>query len=269
MKVITVDTGEYMRAHLFPCRRTAGPGRKKKMKATEEAQARYNEKMAFHKLSDKVETNFTPEDWIMTLTYDDAHLPEDPDGAMKRFSSFIRRLKRRMNKKTPGSASDLKYINIIQQGSRGGRLHHHVFLKAPGLSFEEVQAAWGQGHTDSRHLEYNEEGLRGLVEYVLEGRATVKRWTCSQNLNDPVVKDHGPFAVSAKTVRAINDHPDDTLFIENLFPGWKVARVESHPGVIDSLGLFVTIYFYRQNNAYFRYTRYGSIDYSYKKREAD
>lgn len=236
------------------------------MKPTEEAQAKYNAKMAYHRLSDKVETNFTPEDWIMTLTYDDAHLPEDPDGAMKRFSAYVRRLKRKMDRKTPGSGADLKYINIVQQGAKGGRLHHHVFIKAPGLSFEEIQSTWGQGHTDTRHLEFNEDGLRGLVEYVLEGRATVKRWTCSQNLNDPAVRDHGPYAMSASTVRRINEHPEDKAYIESLFAGWKVARVEAHPGVVDSLGLFVTIYFYRPDNAYFRYTRYGSIDYSYRRR---
>ena len=46
MKVITVDTGEYMRAHMFPCRKT-GSGRRKKMKPTEEAQAKYNARLFY------------------------------------------------------------------------------------------------------------------------------------------------------------------------------------------------------------------------------
>jgi hypothetical protein len=236
------------------------------MKPTEEAQAKYNAKMAYHKLSDKVQTNFTPDDWILTLTYDDAHLPEDVAGALRKFAAFVRRLKRRMERKAPGSSADLKYINIIQQGSKGGRLHHHVFLKASNLSFEEIREAWGQGHTDLKHLEYNEEGLDGLVEYVLEGRASVKRWTCSQNLNEPAVKDYGPYAMSAADVMHINEHPEDRDWIERRFPGWKVSRVDARPGVKDRLGLFVVVYFYREDNAYFRRTRYGMMDYSYRPR---
>lgn len=266
MKVITVDTGEYMRVHMFPCRKV-GSGRNRRMKPTEEAQAKYNEKMAYHKLSDKVETNFTPDDWIITLTYDDAHLPEDADGAMKKFAAFVRRLKRRMDRKISGSGADLKYINIVQQGSKGGRLHHHVFLKADGLSFEEIRNAWGQGHTDLKHLEYNEDGLRGLVEYVLEGRATVKRWTCSQNLNDPVIKDYGALAIATSEVKHINDNPYDRDYIERRFPGWKLSRVDANPGNPDVYGLFVCIYLYREDNAYFRYTRYGTVDYTYKRRK--
>ena len=107
------------------------------------------------------------------------------------------------------------------------------------MNFEDIRTAWGQGHTDLKHLEYNEDGLRGLVEYVLEGRASVKRWTCSQNLNEPAIRDHGPYALSASQVRHINENPFDTEYIERLYPGWKVAKVDCHPECQDVYSLFV------------------------------
>lgn len=265
MKVITVESSEYMRAHLFPCRKVAS-GRRKKMKPTAEAQKQYNEKMAQHKLSDKIEANFTPNDWCIGLTYDDGHLPATVEEAMKRCAAYLRRL-RRMIKSKGGDEKSLKYINITQQGRQGGRLHHHMILSAPGLEYSEIREAWGQGHARMDALEFNEDGMRGLSEYVLEGRATVKRWTCSHNLVEPVTKDYGPFALSVKEVKYINENPTDRDKIEKLFPGWKVSRVEPTPGGKDALGLFVTIYLYRENNAFFRYDRYGRCDYSYRPRK--
>jgi len=263
MKVITVASSEYMRAHLFPCHKTP-VGRRKKYQASSESQNKHNDKMALHKLSDRVEANFTPDDYMLTLTYDDEHLPADPAGALAKFAAYIKRLKRDMVK-AGTDPKTLKYINIIQQGNKGGRLHHHVFISAPGLSYAQIVSRWGQGHTDAKSLQFNEDGIRGLAEYCLEGRATVKRWTCTQNLSEPAVKDYGPFAMSAKDVKHISEHPEDKAYVEKRFPGWKVSRVESDPNS-DIRAMFVCIYFYRENNAFFRYGRGGYIDYTYKPR---
>ena len=263
MKVVTVSSSEYMRAHIFPAHKVT-VGRRKRYQVSSESQQRHNEKMALHKLSYRVEANFTPNDYMITLTYDDDHLPDSPDAALKKFAAYVKRLKRDMVK-AGTDPKTLKYINITQQGNKGGRLHHHVCLSAPGLSYQQIINRWGQGYINAKSLQFNEEGVRGLSEYVLEGRATVKRWTCSLNLVEPQVKDHGPTAMSAKDVRYIAQHPEDKAYVEKRFPGWKVSMIESDPSV-DIRAMFVCVYFYRENNAYFRYGRGGFIDYTYRPR---
>lgn len=265
MKCVRVETPEYMRAHLFPERRIARGKRAARHQATSEVQARYNAKMAKHKLTDLIENNFTPDGWVVHPTYDEHNLPEDESAAMKIFAKWIRRL-RALIKERGGDATALKYINILQHGRRSDRLHHHVIIEGPSLTLEDLEGTWIYGVSNPHHLKFAECGVDGLSAYLMRGSALFKRWTCSRNLKRPQPYDHGPNELRRADVEYINAHPEDREKIEKLFPGWRVAEVETTPdSVPDRFGLFVVIHLYRDDGKFFRRDANGFIHYGLKE----
>ena len=261
MKCVRVETPEYMRAHIFPERRIARGKRAARHQATKEVQAKYNAKMAQNKLTDLIENNFTPEGWTIHPTYDAANLPEDEAGAMKCFAKWVRKL-RALIKSRGADPAELKYINILQHGRRSDRLHHHVIIEGPTLTLEDLENSWVYGVSNPHHLKFAESGVEGLSRYLMRGSALFKRWTCSRNLKRPEPYDHGPNELRRAEVEYINEHPEDRERIEKMFPGWRVAAVETTPDTVpDKFGLFVVIHLYREDNRYFTRDRNGFIHY--------
>ena len=114
------------------------PGRRRagRCRPTCEAQQFYNDKCSWRELELQIAANFGRHDMVLTLTYDDAHLPEDKQAAAKCFQAFVR--KWRTARKRRGQ--ELRYIYVTEGwhgksedarfGGDGGledrRLHHHV-----------------------------------------------------------------------------------------------------------------------------------------------
>ena len=134
------------------------PGRRRagRCRPTCAAQQFYNNKCSWHELELKLATNFGGRDWVLTLTYDDGHLPPDKRSADKFLQKFFRKLRtaRRRRKE------ELRYIYATEgwHGKTedawfggGGRLedrrlHHHVVLNGTGPGeLEEIRSLWDGG----------------------------------------------------------------------------------------------------------------------------
>ena len=64
-----------------------------KRKLSSEAQQRMNAKYSYQKLELQLAANYMPGDLWVTVTYDDAHLPESRAEAELRFKYFLRKLR--------------------------------------------------------------------------------------------------------------------------------------------------------------------------------
>ena len=93
------------------------PGRRRagRCRPTCAAQQFYNNKCSWHELELKLATNFGGRDWVLTLTYDDGHLPPDKRSADKFLQKFFRKLRtaRRRRKE------ELRYIYATEGWHRG------------------------------------------------------------------------------------------------------------------------------------------------------
>lgn len=92
-------------------------------------------------------------DLFITLTYDDTHLPEDREAAIRRIRSFLSKL--RKARKPRGQL--LHYIYVTEGGCPGGRLHHHLVVNSTGEDLEEIRRLWIYGdNVEVRRLEFNQ-----------------------------------------------------------------------------------------------------------------
>lgn len=188
-----------------PDRPPGRSGRAGRRSPTSPAQQFYNDKCSWRELELMVAGNFGRRALVLTITYDDQHLPTDKNGANRFFQKFVRKFRaaRRMR------GEELKYIYVTEgwhekracdwlegDGSlEDRRLHHHVIVNATGADdLEEIRSLWqGGGYIRAEPLDVHY--YRELAKYMTKEAREFGRpkpgertWRASRNLQKPEVE---------------------------------------------------------------------------------
>lgn len=263
-----VKTNDYARAQLFPVRRKATGKRGKRNKPTRETQEKLNQKNRERMLADILHLNYTDKDYFIRLSYSDENNPATIAEADAMLYNYFRRI-RYLRKKQ--GLPPLKAVYVTEQGTKSGRIHHHVFLNGD-IDRDTLEGLWKNGYANTRRLQFNEHGLVGLSKYCAKGKKakeakerqeeTVARtWNTTRGLKRPQPNTEifqNDYRVKASDVAYIDEHPDDLRYIENLYPDYFVAAVETTPkeetpeAVTEEINpipqaRFVTLYLYRRD----------------------
>ncbi len=164
---------------------------------TAEAMKVYNEQLSVDKLTRVLNTNFIPEDYWMTLTYEKHNRPKSYDEAQKKLTKFIPKLKRLFD----SYKIELKYVKCTAFGERGG-VHHHLVIPQ-GVPQREISKLWKE-HTHaginarppSFVALYSSGEYSSIAAYIIKQKQTleeceirrIRKWQGSQNLKKPKVE---------------------------------------------------------------------------------
>lgn len=172
-----------------------------KSKCSTLARRALNFRAAWQKLRLLLCANFRRRDLWITLTYDDAHLPDSRREAKKRISLFVDRL--RAAKKKAGEI--FKYVYVTEEitdDGKGRRLHHHMVMTAGDAraDYELIRSLWTEGkHIEIRtlgdHSLYADDFLE-IAQYLCKERNPDAKvynvgdrcWCGSRNLARPQVE---------------------------------------------------------------------------------
>ena len=77
---------------------------------------------AWHKLEVVIAANFSYQDLVLTLTYDDEHLPPSKREAVRLLKRFLIQLRSERQR----HGQDLKYVYVTESKHGDGRIHHHA-----------------------------------------------------------------------------------------------------------------------------------------------
>ena len=192
-----------------------------------------NNKRAIRYLEALVHSNFGEGDYLLSLSYDEEHKPEDEKAAKKLFSRFMDRVNYRQKKMGYKNA---KWVSVIEVG-KNGRIHHHVIIKC-NLDRDELEKVWGKGYANTKRLQPTaKEGLIPVVQYIAkefidDDKPKNKRsWDCSKNLIKPwdTINDN-PRMMSKKKFKLMQEIPEDSermkQIIEGDNPGYELVNVE-------------------------------------------
>lgn len=199
--------GAYVEVDLFTrtleqeaaCKKNRG----RRTKLTRPSQSKLNDKNSKRYAKLLIYSNFVKNDYYLTLTYSNEHLPKTPAEAKKHQDNTIRKWKRLYKK----NGKELKYIwfTSYQFDKESGyvkRIHHHVLVNRLG-SRDEVEACWTTGRgkkkeelgrTRAELIQLSKSnGIHDLAAYLTnqekwEGgrwKKGEKKWSCSQNLKRP------------------------------------------------------------------------------------
>lgn len=190
LKKIRCGRMVYMVCYTAPDRTDSPRARAEKLHASTAAREALNARTSCDKLERVLAANFDDGDLYLTLTYDDAHLPENRDAAVRRVRSFIPKL--RAARKARGQP--LKYIYVTEGACPGGRLHHHMVINSTGEDLAEIKRLWIYGdNVEIRRLTFGRDySYRDLASYLTKeprewGHPQVgeRTWTPSLGLAHP------------------------------------------------------------------------------------
>lgn len=177
------------------------PGRRRsgRCRPTCPAQQFYNDKCSWRECELQLAANFGRRDLVLTMTYDDLHLPPDKRAADQEFQKFVRKLRAARRRR----GEELRYIYVTEGwhgksedeyfGGDGRledkRLHHHVVLNGVGPGdLEEIRSLWGGGgyvRAEPVDVHYYRELAKYLTKEAREfgrGRPGERSWRASRNL---------------------------------------------------------------------------------------
>lgn len=228
----TIQAGPLVKQVVYPYASPADEPRirKAKQRLSSAARQRLNYTAAWQRLELILAANFGRDDWWVTFTYDNGHLPPDRDGAGRQMRNFLARLRRHLRKRK----LELRYVYNIEEmpdepgGSR--RLHHHAAISGDGLDPDTLRAVWGAGYV---HVEPFLDGSNDCYEtrarYLIKerhpgvvGRKTgLRGWTASRNLKQPeetteTVPDYMTLTAPADAF-VLDSHEEHNVFGEYLY----------------------------------------------------
>ena len=215
-------TKEYIEIEAFNLSPFRKPiGRAKKSKESTPAQKNLNDKKSRKYFRRLCNNNFGPGDVAVTLTCDEDHLPKD-EAEMRRWVRNYFSCLRRSWKKKYGDLEPFKYVYVESDHAGDGsgskaRPHVHIIMSG-GLDRDLIESKWDKGFSNTKRLQFSEDGIAGLAEYMArQARSTSgkRSWSCSKNLDkpEPLVSDK---ALTKNQLDRIVNDPSDGAYIEKL-----------------------------------------------------
>ena len=191
MKILaTMRAGRVVRQMLYSPRDPNPNRTRRKMSISKEDKLKANLKTSYEKFLMLTYANFSPGDLFVSFSYDDLHLPDSREGAIKCFRKFMR-LFRKYRKKY-GDPLVYAYCTQVTTENGGRRLHHHMLLRYEDESdIERIKTLWDNGFADILWIK-DMEHLSDRVGYMTrEPRVLGVRvpgeqmWTTSRGMVRP------------------------------------------------------------------------------------
>ena len=163
--------------------------RQAKRKVSTEAQQRLNARYSWEKLELMLAANFLPRDLVVTLTFDDQHLPETRKEAAARLKKFRTELSRRR----AAAGQEMRMIWTIENRSGDGRWHVHLVVNQTGDDFREILQCWPfGGNTEIRRLRVDKQkNYESLARYMCKEareRSGLRSWSYTRSCRHPEVE---------------------------------------------------------------------------------
>lgn len=205
-KIYAGNTLEVEKYYDYKNNRGIGERRMPKMEISPEVKAELNERQAEKKLRRLMNTNFTNDDWYLTMDCirEDGEEYATKDEMKKMLESFQRKCRSFWKKQ----GAELKYVSVMAIGSRSARHFHLVLSDCNGLDYKEMrkklQDIWdnvylkgGKKKRSYIHLvNLYGDNYGDLAAYFIKQSKTTmatvgekigNRWNASKNLKKPLV----------------------------------------------------------------------------------
>ena len=176
------NTMEVLKYHTYR-HQSKGRHRGKGNGFTPLAMQKNNRRYSENKLRWKINANFKEGDMLITLTYRKEDRPENISAAKKELAKFLRKA-RALYKK---SGSELKFISVTEQGSKGA-VHHHLIINSIGIGANTLVREWKHGHPGIKYLD-NSGNYGRVAGYLIKELENAKSsgYSCSRNLIEPEI----------------------------------------------------------------------------------
>lgn len=203
--------------------------RKVKSKDTAPKQKSLNTKRSREYHMRLIHCNFDESDYVIHVTYSNSNRPITREEVEADFRNYILRINRRRKKEGLGNA---KYVAVIEGGDgTKKKVHFHIIIDGE-LNRDILEDLWKKGFVNVDRLQMNEEGLKGLTEYMAKEKRTDeeveeekkwnKSWRSSLNLIKPRADVNDTRLTKRKVQKMLFAEPSREE-IEKMYPGYTLT----------------------------------------------
>lgn len=142
---------------------------------TKEQKEEHKKAKALRLFTRKINANFTPRGYFVTLTMDRENELHDFDEARAVRSNFCRRLKYHFK--------DIKIVMVMGRGKSTSRIHFHALIEGENIQPKDIEASWTGGKiTRIDHLRTNCKisGIEVGPDYTAVAHYMFAHWTKDQ-----------------------------------------------------------------------------------------
>lgn len=197
-KTIVAGPLVYESIYPLPNPRDSRAVRQGKKNLSTTAQERMNLKHQWQKLELLIAANFRIGDLVLTLTFDDAHLPDSRAETMSRVRGFLKRLR------AMRGGAETKYIYVVEhkhsredpcftpcERAQQGRYHVHMILNSTGSDYGSIRDCWTDGLFEVHGFEIDHDRTcESLARYLckeLPDYVGARKFIPSRGLKRPEV----------------------------------------------------------------------------------
>lgn len=176
-----------------------------------------NDRTAWEKLKMILAANFDYQDLMITLTYDDNHLPPNVLQARKLLKKFLGQM--REYRRCRGQ--EFRYVYVTENVHGDGRIHHHLVVNGTGQDYDIIRSLWVYGS----NLEFSRVeswGYKELAIYLTKepckyGRNCVgdRMWAASKGLRKPKAEPTEWVSENVRLERPVNAHTLESRSVQN------------------------------------------------------
>ena len=218
--------------------------RAEKQKASSAAQRRMNQIYSYQLLELRLAANFPTAGsaLVVTLTYDDQHLPKSRKESQIRFKYFLQKLKKA--RQQAGLPDPVVFWTPEILTSESGRWHYHIVLDSTGQDLDMIRACWIYGSDidaeklrvddDKNHqalARYMTKELRECQEYAAS--PGLHGWSCTRNAKKPetetyIVPDDYELQVPEESTVLLDERK------QTEYASWRVVKYRIHSWAFPS-----------------------------------
>ena len=215
-----IISGNYLEVEHYPVTEH-GYRHDRKYRLSRTEQQKLNIKNAVKKLIRLVNTNFWLGDLLIHCTYRPDEMPESEKEVLKDIQNYFRRISRYRKKH---GLPPLKYIYVIEC-SNSGKWHWHGIMSAMDRNIAEELWKHGDFVNTDRFQPTTQTGGEAFAKYISKKPMGKRRWNCSKNLKQPIVKTKSSGYTRRGIARIARERADDTRYWERKYKGYNLVSV--------------------------------------------
>lgn len=235
---------EVLEVNIFPITLAdKNKSRKAKKKESLKKQKNLNDKNAKLYFYRKAQCNFDSSDYVWHITYNNNERPKDIEEANKDFKNLMAKVNKERKK---SGLPNAKYMAVIEGGEgTKKKIHFHIIIDGD-IHRDKLEGFWKKGTSNIDRLQPDENGIKGLTQYMTKDPKGKKRWKQSKgNLEEPQPMINDNRFSNRQMNNFLNNHPSREEF-ERLYPGYiltdySINYSEENGGVYMNISMRRTI----------------------------
>ena len=284
-----IKSGKFLEVKFYPVFADGTPiPRGPKKKKSTKAQKDFNDRQAIKNFVRIINANFDETDLLAHLTYLPENAPQSEEEARRDMVNYIRRVKTlrkrecdrivALLKKQPDNEdlkarkkklkAPFKYaysVEVVEykSGPKKGtkNYHFHLFMTGwGGRDRDEAEHLWTKGERcNCDRFRPRIFGPEASARYVAKSPAGIRRFSCSKNMDKPVIEPPKDGKVTARDVeRMVKQRSDDRNYWERRHRGYEFLGFENSPeNCYNEYNgyYYLTVKLYKKESPYSKKTR--------------